>query len=399
MRESAFVTWRQMGLHIVLADGYSSGRYEHLANEFAALDPRDGSADMDEILELARDCDGVTTLADNSQLTAAAVAEDLGLAGIGRAAAAIARSKLLQRSLCERAGLPAPQWRQVSEPGDLSGFFADCRGPAVLKPVDCAGSAGVLRVRDEQDALRQWQVVRSVSRSRTVIIEEFVPGRELCVDAVVVASLPVFVSICDADYTGPEGFIAVSAKYAAIQPDRAAAVQAIQRVVHAFGLANGVMQAEFKVDRGRWVLLEATFRPGGALVPDLTERVTGVNLYLAQARIALGMAPPVPPSASARPVVPHAQVRFLVASGTVRRFVPPGSILGGLPDVKVVNQFAMPGQRVRLPLSEDGRAGYAVGWAADSDRLDAQLREAVSRLGREMGLTEQRSADAWRSAS
>lgn len=390
MREAAFAIWRQMGLEIVLADGFSTGRYEHLANHFVALDPRDGSADMPELRDLACSCDGVVTLADNSQLTAAEVAEDVGLPGIGYAVASIARSKLLQRRAGERGGLRVPRWRQVREAADFDDFYADYAGSAVLKPVDCAGSAGVLRVASVAEAKRQWPVVRSMSPSHTVVVEEFVAGREVCVEAIVIDGEPVFVSVCDADYVGPHGFIAVSARYAELQPDRADAESAIRQIVSVYGLRNGVMQAEFKIDADLWVLLEVTFRPGGALVPDLTERVTGVNLYEAQARLALGLTPPIPDPDPTWSPVPFAQVRFLVGSGHVRRFVPPARIVHGLPDVKIVNQSALPGQRVRLPLSEDGRAGYAVGWGVDRDRLDAQLIEVVGRLGREMGIAEHR---------
>jgi biotin carboxylase len=374
-----------MGIEVVLVDGYSTERYEHLANEFHALDQRDGSADLDRIRELARGCHGITTLADNSQLTVAGIAEDLGLPGVGRVAAEVARSKLRQRALFETSEVTIPRWRHVNAPRDLDQFFADGARPAVIKPVDCAGSAGVLCVQNVDEAMREWPVVRSLSPSRTVIVEDFIEGREVCVDAVVTRGKVVFVSVCEAEYTGPEGFIAVSAQYATDQRDREAATRAIQQLVSPLGLREATVHAEFKIDGDRWTLLEAALRPGGALVPELTERVTGVNLYEVMARVAIGEPAPLP--APARPSVPYAQVRFLVGAGQVRRFVPPAEIVRGLPDVKVVTQFAGPGRQVRRPVSEEGRAGCAVGWGPDRDRLDAQLREAVARLGRAMGLS------------
>jgi hypothetical protein len=236
--------------------------------------------------------------------------------------------------------------------------------------------------------------VRSLSPSRTVIIEDYVEGREVCVDAVVSRGVPVFVSVCEAEYTGPEGFIAVSAQYAADQRDRAAAARAVGHLVSVLGLGEAMVHVEFKIDGDRWWLLELALRPGGALVPELTERVTGVSLYAAMARIALGEALPLPAGASGGGTAPYAQVRFLVGSGQVRRFVPPAEVLGGLPDAKIANQTAGPGQRVRRPVSEGGRAGYAAGWGADRERLDAQLRVAIARLGRGMGLTVHAGADA-----
>jgi biotin carboxylase len=384
MREAAFGVWAGMGLDVVLADGWSSTRYEHLAREFVPLDVRDGAADLDALTRIARGCDGVTTLADNSQLTAASVAERAGLPGVDPAAAAVARSKLRQREVCGRNGMVVPRWRHVPDAADIADFFAGGPRPAVLKPVDSAGGAGVLRVSDAADAVRLWPIARQLSPSRTVIVEDRLIGREFCVDAVLRAGEPVFVSMCEADVVGPAGFIAVSARYAAEPPQRAAATVAIRRLAGVLGLRDANVHAEFKVDGDRWTLLETALRPGGALVPEVTERVTGVSLYREQARIALGE----PPRGTAEraPEAAFGQVRFLVAEGRVRRFVPPGTVLAGLPDVKVTGQFAGPGQRLRIPVSEEGRAGYATGWCDDPDRLDAQLRVALQRLCEGMGL-------------
>lgn len=387
MRWAAFTVWRHLDIEIVLVDGYSAERYEHLAGEFWPLDPRDGTSDLDAIREIARTCDGITTMADGSQQTVAAIAEDLGLPGVGRAAASVARSKLRQRALFQGTEVRVPRWRHVAAADDLDAFFADGARPAVLKPIDCAGSAGVLRVDGAAEALRQWPVVRSLSPSHTVIVEDYIEGREVCVDAVVNRGEPVFVSVCEAEYTGPEGFIAVSALYAAEQRDLAAATREIGRIASVMGLRDATVHAEFKIDGDRWALLETALRPGGALVPELTHRVRGVNLYEVMARLAFGEPDLLPPGAPAPAATAFAHVRFLVGSGQVRRFVPPGEVVRGLPDVKIVGQFAGPGRRVRRPVSEEGRAGYAVGWGEDRERLDAQLREAIARLAAEMGLT------------
>ncbi|WP_245191836.1 ATP-binding protein [Amycolatopsis azurea] len=63
-----------------------------LADAFHPVDARDGSADVDQIVELVRGCDGVTTLSDASQATAAKVAGQLGLPGVGSERAEVARS-------------------------------------------------------------------------------------------------------------------------------------------------------------------------------------------------------------------------------------------------------------------------------------------------------------------
>lgn len=386
MRESAFVEWRAMGLQVLLLDGYSSARYDLLADDFYPVDARDGRAAVDRLVELARGCDGVTTLSDGSQATAALVAERLGLPGVGQERAAVARSKWLQRKLLARAGIAVPRWRRVNEVDDIGAFYAEASGRAVIKPVDSAGSAGVLAVDEEAEARRQWPVVRSLSASHTAVIEEFLPGREVCVDAVIVGEQPVFVSVVDCEYGAGHGFIATSAKYTTHSPDHAAAQSQMAAIAAALRLNEGLLHAEFKIDGDRWTPLEFALRPGGALVPELTRRVKGIDLYRAQALIALGAADELPRAVELPVRAPHAQIRFLVGEGLVRRFVPPAAVVAGLPHVRLVSQFAGPGARVRTPVSEEGRAGCVAGWGADPRALDEQLRIAVERLGSAMGL-------------
>jgi biotin carboxylase len=385
MRAAAFATWRSMGLEVVLVDGHSGGRYEDLVNEFWALDARDGSADVARLTEIARSCDGVTTAADDSQATAAAIAEDLGMVGIGREAAAAARSKARQRALCERTGMPVPRWKEVRQADDVHEFFFDGPRPAVLKPVDSAGGAAAMRVTTSEEAVRHWPVVRTLSRSRTGILEDFIEApRELCVDAVVAEKRPVFVSIAECIHLGTIGFVCTSAAYATHQEEREDGRHLVEQLVSALGFSDGVVHAEFKVDGDVWTMLETALRPGGAYLAECTVRVTGVDLYEAQARLAIGEDPPVP--AARQPVAPYAQTRFLVGEGQVRNFVPPAKIVAQLPDVKVVNQQLGPGQLLRVPLSDAGRGGYALGWGSDRESLDAQLRQAIALLGREMGV-------------
>jgi len=386
MRAAAFASWRQLGLEIVLVDGHSQGRYEDLATEFWALDARDGSADVGRIRELARGCDGITTLTDDSQRTVAVLAEELGLPGVGAAAGTAARSKALQRSLCQRAGMRVPRWQKVTGEDDLRAFYADGPAAAVIKPVDSAGGAGALRVENVAEAVRHWPVVRSLSASRAAIIEEFMEGREVCVDAVVSGGEPSFVSVVDCEHMRTIGFLCTSSSYATVQPDQEPATVMIRQIISALDVGDGIVHAEFKIDGDCWTTVEVGLRPGGALVPELTVKVSGVDLYAAQALLALGHKPAVP-AAPAPPEAPYAQARYLVGEGQVRRFVPPADILANLPDVRVVNQQAGPGQRMRIPLSEAGRAGYAFGWGTDRLRLDAQLREAIALLGLGMGLT------------
>lgn len=393
MRAQAFATWARMGLDVVLVDGHSQGRYEDLIGEFHALDARDESADAAHIARTVGPCDGVVTLADDSQILAAQIAEAWSLPTVGTGAAQAARSKAIQRQRCHEHGLAVPRWREIRSTSDIDAFYADGITEAVIKPADAAGGAGALRVPDRAEALRHWPIVKSLSASRTGVLEEYLPGREVCVDGVIQNGELYFVASVEVEHMRGVGFLCTSSAYASeycwlkgdapASADAARAVEMTARVIEALDARDGIVHAEFKIDGDRWTTVETGMRPGGALVPELVARVSGVDLYESQARVALGLDPVRQRGVTA----PFAQGRYLVGEGKVRGFVPPAEVLDGLGDVRVVVQQLLGGQNSRIPLSEAGRAGYAYGWGGDRCRLDSQLRVAVDRLGRSMGVT------------
>lgn len=386
IRVAAFGTWRQLGLDVVLVDGHEQERYDELVAETYSFDARDSTADLESLRRIAKGCDGITTLADGSQRTVALLADELGLPGIGVDAGNTARSKALQRQVCQDAGLRVPRWARVASVADLDAFYADGPLSAVLKPSDSAAGSGVLRVETKAEAARHWPIVKSLSPSRVGVIEEFLDGREICVDAVVRGGEVLFVSSVDCEHMRTIGFLCTSSSYATVNPDVEPATALVRRIVSAVGVDTGAVHAEFKIGSDDvWTIVEVGLRPGGALVPELTVKVSGVDLYAAQALAALGESDPARPDCQV--VAPFAQARYLVGEGNVQRFVPPADVLRDLPDVKVVRQQILPGQRARMPLSEAGRAGYAFGWGPDRIGLDTQLRTAIELLGTGMGIT------------
>ncbi len=387
MRSRAFATWQAMGLHVTLVDGHSTSRYEHQVDDSLMWDVRDGSADLDALVRLAESAHAVTTLADDSQLTVSHVAQAVGLPSIGATAAGLARSKSHQRAIYDAAGLPTVAWREVRGPDDLEAFFGSRSGPAVLKPVDATGGLGALAVDSLAEAQRLLRVVLSLSPASTAIVEDRLEGVEVCVEAVVSGGEVVFVSVTEAEHLDGPGFVCTWGKFGAHPEYDAEALEQARILVSALGLTDALVHAEYKVAGAGWTILETALRPGGGFVPEMTARSSGVNFYDAQARLALGEQVTPDNVRSEDAAAPYAQAQYLVATGTVRRVVPPAVVAEGLPWVRVVGQQVQPGQKLREPMSDGGRAGYVLGWGEDRDQLADQLDVAADRLCTGMGLT------------
>ncbi|MFG1962277.1 acetyl-CoA carboxylase biotin carboxylase subunit family protein [Nonomuraea sp. NPDC049028] len=384
-REWAFSTWLRAGLSVTLADGVSGGGFEHAVDRFHPVEVRDEKADVESLVRMAASHDGVTTLAEGSLITAATVARELGLPGPGVGAARIARSKIRQRWAGQRHGLTGPRHSAVTGPDDLVRFFAAGVQAAVLKPPDASASAAVFAVHSVEEALDRWPRVRAISPSRTGIVEEYLPGAEASVEAVVRGGELVFSSLTRKQTGGPTGFLEVAHTTDQAERPDAAVSALVHDLIAAWQVESAILHVEVKLDGGRPVLLEGTIRPAGDYITELVSAVHGRDLYLDQAHLALGR----PLAADRPPRARRAEVRFLLASGIVRRNVAPVEVLAGLPDVKIVRQLAAAGCRLPPLTANWARAGYALGWSTDDgESLTGQLRTAVTDLGKLMGTPE-----------
>lgn len=103
----------------------------------------------------------VMTLSEYAVVAVAHAGRRLGLAGVGPNVEA-ARDKRQMRSRWHEAGVPVPGFAPVDRAADITEAFARLRPPLLLKAAWSAGSTAHVRVRDEAQAERAWQLGRSV---------------------------------------------------------------------------------------------------------------------------------------------------------------------------------------------------------------------------------------------
>ena len=138
--------------------------------------------DIDAVTEVARRhrVDGVLTVsADRAVPVVAAVAEELGLPGIGRETAHRMTHKLVMRDALARAGVPQPPFGAVRSTADAADALAAAGLPAVLKPVDSGGQRAVFRIESPGDLDANLAEALAESPTGEGIVEAFVDGIEL----------------------------------------------------------------------------------------------------------------------------------------------------------------------------------------------------------------------------
>lgn len=172
--------------------------------------------------------------------------------------------------------------------------------PVVIKPIMGTGSAGVLLAADGCELADAYERARRaglmLNGTSELVVEEYLDGVEVCVDALVHRGTIVFQNITD----HPEvmsGPLFEGAEY--VTPSRLDDHMAKQvyevnrRTIEGLGLTDGIAHTEIRVTRHGPRLIETHPRIAGHRLPEITRRAIGVDLFGAAIDIAMNVRPAI----------------------------------------------------------------------------------------------------------
>lgn len=230
---------------------------------------------------------------------AAFVSEALGLPGNPPAAIAACRDKNATRVALAAAGVAQPASIGVRSLDEALAAAERIGYPVVLKPRGLAGSMGVRLAVGRDEAIAAYRDATAVSYpgvpvfEMSVLVEEYVDGPEISVDAVFHdgGCVPLAVArkrVGFAPYFEETGHVVDAADPLLSDPDL---IDALRRSHAALGFHTGVTHTEFRLGRRGPRLLEVNARLGGDMIPYLGHLATGVDIALAAADVAAGRTP------------------------------------------------------------------------------------------------------------
>lgn len=185
--------------------------------------------------------------------------------GSGVLASALAMDKKQSKWIFRAHGLPTPDFEVVGCGARGSWPLARLEAPVVVKPV-CEGSSVGMSIVLSRGALAR--ALRTALRyDQEVLVEVFVPGRDLTVGVLGDQAFPVV------EMRARGGFYSYSAKYkkgrteyfvpAPLTPRQAARTQELALAAHRALGCRGASRVDFRLDgRGRPLLLEVNTIPG-----------------------------------------------------------------------------------------------------------------------------------------
>jgi biotin carboxylase len=237
--------------------------------------------------------DGVLTVsADRAVPVVAAVAEDLGLPGIGRATAHVMTHKLAMRTALAAAGVPQPPFATLRSEDNAERALAAAGLPAVLKPVDSGGQRAVFRIESPEELLADLGEALAESPTDEAIVEAFVDGIEL--NGIVIARDGEARLLTLSDRLRPPG-IGFGVGWMHVYPpsipqeQRERAERISEDAVRALGLNDGIAFPQLIASPdGDVVVVEVAARIPGGQMADLVRHAVGVDLVEIALRQALG---------------------------------------------------------------------------------------------------------------
>ncbi|MER2474874.1 ATP-grasp domain-containing protein, partial [Photorhabdus laumondii] len=133
---------------------------------------------------------GVITFIEFYVPLAAKVAETLGLKGITYENALKARNKHLMRESFRQKNVPIPKYALISNVDSAKIEAAKIGYPNIIKPINMAGSRGVLRNDNVIELERNFREVCEIAppfgvkKSSLFLIEEYLDGQEYSVESI-----------------------------------------------------------------------------------------------------------------------------------------------------------------------------------------------------------------------
>ncbi|HEY8237731.1 MAG TPA: hypothetical protein VIF85_13930, partial [Gaiellaceae bacterium] len=376
---------RELGLRVVAVDRNPEALGLGEADLFEVVDFMDVAA----VTEVGRrhSVDGVLTVsADRAVPVVAAVAEALGLPGIGTETAHLMTHKVAMRRRLADAGVPQPRFAAARSLHEAYAAVETVGFPAVLKPADSGGQRGVFRLDSIDDLEAHLHTALAESPTEETIIESYHEGIEL--NGLAIARGSHVTQLTLSDRLRPPG-IGFGVGWIHVYPSRlfadplAEAEQAAVSAVHALGLRDGIAFPQLIVgEDDHAYLVECAARIPGGQMADLALHAVGVDLVEIALRQALGLE--VPDELVTQRFQKPLAIRFLTAqpgplpTGKVTSVGPLDKVLA-FPGVVQADVFLEAGETIR-PVRLDGdRRGYVI--AVGDTNIEALERaEAAATL-------------------
>ncbi|MGI8606307.1 MAG: ATP-grasp domain-containing protein [Gaiellaceae bacterium] len=286
--------------------------------------------------------------------------------------AAIAVSKLRQRTRFAEAGVPQPRWQLVRS----SEQELELDLPCVVKPPDRQGQRGLSVVVDAAGLPGAIELAVEVSRSGACLVEELVEGPEITVNAFSAGGVFHPLTVTDRLTAEPPAFgVALAHAWPSVAATEAC-TEVARAAAEAAGVREGPTYTQLRVGPDGPRVLELAARLGGGHDAELCRAALGVDLNGLALAAALGEPAEVPPPNPAG----GACVRFLVPPEGILRAVDGLDEAAAVDGILEIGVYREPGWAYGAFRDGSDRAGFVLARGESRDDALERADRAAQRI-------------------
>ncbi len=281
---------KEMGLYVICVsiDGDYPGF--NCADKVYKIDTRD----KEKILEAAQKegIDGICTTGTDVALKAVGYVNDkMNLHGISYGAASICADKALMKECFKNNSVSTSSFRKIFNLFDAREFVKEVGFPVIIKPVDSSGSRGITKVSELSGLDAAYEKAKKFTSKDYVVIEQFVEGYEIGVDAFVFDKQIQFTAIHGKiNYYNGAAYVPVG-HYFPLEADESL-IKKIEaetaRTIAAVEMDNCSVNMDVIISDDQPYILEASGRCGATCIPELISMHYGIDYYETMVKCAIG---------------------------------------------------------------------------------------------------------------
>jgi len=283
---------KERGIYTILADWNENPVARGYADKFYQV----STLDVEAIKNVATDEEVsflITVCTDQALLTVAKVSEDLELpCYIDYQTALNVTNKQYMKGVFFQNKIPTAQYLILKYFNENE--ICKLSFPLIVKPVDCNSSKGVVKVSDLDELQVAFERAKELSRTKTVILEEFIEGRELSVDAFVHSGKAYILDITISEKIKDHKKFIINRTWhpAPINNFTMKKISLIvQQIADSFEIKNAPMLIQMIERNGNIFVLEFSARTGGGVKFITIKEQSGFDVIDAIIDLTLGKKP------------------------------------------------------------------------------------------------------------
>ncbi|MGP1438068.1 MAG: ATP-grasp domain-containing protein [Treponema sp.] len=292
MQKPAIIEAKKLGCYVVAVDANPHAFCVDMVDKFEQIDLKD----VPSLIKFAKELydnsglSGVFTAATDFSVSVASIASTLKLKGHSLQACINASDKSIMRAKFLEHNLSSPKFVEATADSfDISSLSF----PLVVKPVDNMGARGCVLIKDDKDIAEVIKNSASFSRTKRVIIEEFIEGPEFSIEGLVFDGKVYITALADRHIFFSPYFVEMGHTIPSIFPKEITnqIIEVFIKGVKALGLSHGACKGDifFDVNKKEACIGEIAARLSGGYMSGWTVPYSSnINITKLALQLALG---------------------------------------------------------------------------------------------------------------